>query len=458
MHEKYKIKSITGWLKSRSDNRNIFVGMVWVAGFVLIAKLAAAAKEMAVAWRYGISDIVDAYLFVLNLVSWPVAVWTSVLTVVLIPLAARIREQSPQSLPRFRAELLGLAILMGVFLVALSQFGLPMLLKSNWVGLPAHTATIAAGMAPLLSWLTIIGVLVGLYSTWTMSDGRHANTLFEGIPAIGILTGVLLFSGIEPLLWGAIGGALAQLVCLVVPFSTKRELESPVWTFSSSYWIPFRRGFGVMLTGQLLMSLTGIIDQFFAAHLATGAISTLGYANRILSLVVSLGATAVTRATLPVFSNARARSPGPEQALDPALHWAKILFIIGVLGAVAGWCLAPLMVRTLFERGQFTAADADSTSAVLRFGMAQLPFYFCSLVFASAHSSRGHYKALLLSGMLGLSVKLLVNALLMKNLSINALMLSSAAMYFSNMILLFGLWRFTKGSPNKTNLETSRPG
>lgn len=48
--------------------------MAWVALFVLLGSFARAAKEMAIAYRYGVSAEVDAYLFVFNLVSWPVGV------------------------------------------------------------------------------------------------------------------------------------------------------------------------------------------------------------------------------------------------------------------------------------------------------------------------------------------------------------------------------------------------
>ena len=54
--------------------------MAWVALFVLLGSLVRAGKEMAIAYRYGVSAEVDAYLFVFNLVNWPVGVWFSVLT------------------------------------------------------------------------------------------------------------------------------------------------------------------------------------------------------------------------------------------------------------------------------------------------------------------------------------------------------------------------------------------
>ncbi len=100
--------------------------MAWVALFVFVGKLAGAAKEMAIAYRYGLSREVDAYLFVFNLVSWPIGVWFSILTVVLVPLAARMRQTDPSELPRFRSELLGFVILLGLALALAGWSGLPL--------------------------------------------------------------------------------------------------------------------------------------------------------------------------------------------------------------------------------------------------------------------------------------------------------------------------------------------
>ena len=45
---------------------------------------------MAIAYRYGVSSGGDAYLFLFNILIWSICVWITDLTVVLVPLAARI--------------------------------------------------------------------------------------------------------------------------------------------------------------------------------------------------------------------------------------------------------------------------------------------------------------------------------------------------------------------------------
>lgn len=425
------------------DHHAIARGMAWVALFVLLGSVARAVKEVAIAYRYGISAEVDAYLFVFNMVNWPVAVWFSVLTVVLVPLAARIRQDASAELPRFRSELLGLTLLLGLALAFLGWLGLPLLLRSSWTGLPGATMIIASNMAPTLTMLAPLGVIISLFSAWMLAAGRHANTLLESVPALVILAALLAFpsGGAEPLIWGTLAGFAFHLISLAVPLARQGEIEAPRFTRQSPQWTPFWQGFGIMLAGQALMSFTGIIDQFFAAHLGTGAIATLSYANRILALILGMGAMAVSRATLPVFS--RALAQGGEQVHRVATHWVRLMFALGVATMLVSWLFAPWGVKLLFERGAFTAQDTAIVAEVLRYGLTQLPFYFAGLVFVSYLSSRGLYVWLLWSGIIGLSSKLLGNALFIPAYGVGGIAFATAFMYATNFVFFWWLFQRT---------------
>ena len=420
-------------MSGASEHRSILQGMLAVGLFALMGKVAGAAKEMAVAWRYGVGPEVDAYLFVYNLVSWPIVAWAGVLAVTLIPAEARIRQESPGTLRHFRAELLGLALVLGLALSLIGQLALPGLLRSGLVGLPGRTAALAGEMAPALAWLALPGVLVALYSTWTMSSGRHANTLLEGVPALGILVAVLLVGGIEPLVWGTLAGTMMQLAFVALPTGLHDAGRRPAFGLASAHWLPFWRGFGIMMLGTAISSFATLIDQFFAARLGEGAISSLGFAGRIIALAMGILATAVTRATLPVFSRS-AVDGGAVRGL--ALRWAAIMALAGAGVAMLGWLLAPWAVHLLFERGTFTAADTSAVAGLLRLGLLQLPVYVSSLVLVSLHSSLGHYRLLFASGVLGITIKVLASWLLLPAFGPGALMLSAAVVYAGNTLLL----------------------
>jgi putative peptidoglycan lipid II flippase len=420
------------------DHHAIASGMLWVALFALLGALARAAREMAIAYRYGVSAEVDAYLFVFNLVCWPIAVWFSVLAIVLVPLSARIRQHAPAELATFRSELLGLALLLGVVLACIAWAGLSVLLRSTWTGLPAATVTYALTTVPVLSLLAPLGVLIALFSAWMLTAGRHANTLLEGVPALVLLVALIAVAGggLAPLVWGTLIGFALHMAILGFYLARHGELEPPRFSLQSAQWSPFWQGFGIMLAGQALMSLVGIVDQFFVARLGTGAIATLSYANRILQLMLGLGAMAVSRATLPVFSRAQAQGQVLRHVYRMAMLWARLLFALGVATMVVLWWLAPWAVGLLFERGAFTAQDTQVVSGVLRYGLAQLPFCFAGMVLVSLLASQRKYRLIAIGAGANLCIKLAANFLLVPAIGINGVMAATAIMYGGSFAML----------------------
>ena len=413
---------------------------------------------MAIAYRYGVSADVDAYLFVFNLVSWPIGVWFSVLTVVLVPLVARIRHDASVEFPCFRSELLGLTLLLGVCLMLLAWLGLPLLLRSSWTGLPASSVTIAINMVPALAILAPLGVLISLFSAWMLAAGRHANTLLEGVPSLVILVILITFpsGGVESLVWATVAGFAFHMLSLATPLARRGEIESPRFSHQSPCWPVFWQGFGIMLVGQALMSFVGIIDQFFAAHLNTGSIATLSYANRILALILGLGATAVSRATLPVFSRAQAQGGAQLHLHRIAIYWLQLLFVLGVGAMILGWWLAPWAVKLLFERGAFVAQNTEAVTQVLRYGLVQLPFYFVGILFVSILTSQARYKIVTLIGGINLVVKILFNYMLAEQMGIRGIMLATTFMLIFSTLMLGMVVYFdlNKGTRNENSKST----
>ena len=418
------------------DHHSIATSMAWVALFALLGKLAGAAKEMAIAYRYGLGEEVDAYLFVFNLINWPVSVWFSVLILVLVPLVARIEQGAPADLPRFRSELFGLTLLLGLAWTLLDVWSLPTLLGSTWTGLPPKTAALALAMTTPLALMAGLGFVASLFSAWMLAAGRHANTLLEGVPAL-VIMGTLFFfpeSATAPLVWGTVAGYVAYLASLAVPLWRKGELDAARYTQTSSQWTPFWHGFGIMMAGQALMSVTAILDQFFAAHQGSGAIATLSYANRILSLILGMGAMAASRATLPVFS--RAQAHGDTEVNQVAVRWGLFLFGLGVMVMGVGWLLAPWGVSLLFERGAFTAQDTARVVEVLRYGLTQLPFYFSGIVLVSLLASQGRHRVIAAVASANLVVKFVAMVILTPSYGINGVVFATTVMHGASLFLL----------------------
>jgi putative peptidoglycan lipid II flippase len=427
---------------SQSVDIAIARSMAWVSLFVIFGKLSGAFKEMAVAWRYGVSAEVDGYLFVVNFVSLPIALWFSVLTVVLVPLAARLAKESPRQLPLFRAELLGAAIALGVGLALVAAILLPIAIRSPSMGLPASTALLAADTVPGMVLLLPLGMVVSVFSIWMLAVGMHANTLLEGVPSLVIAGAVLVGDvGVAPLVWGTVAGGVIHLGCLAMPLARRGEIMWPRFGFSSPAWRWFKQSFAIMLVGSALMSLVTIIDLMFSVHLGTGAVSMLGYANRVLALILALGGTAISRATLPVFSRVSYAGDG-DAASDNAIHkvatrWLRIMFGLGTAAMLVVWSLAPTIIKLLFERGAFSPENTAEVAEVLRYGAVQLPFFFAGLVLVSSLVSRGLHLAVAIGAGLNLVVKGVANYLLVPEFGINGIMLATGVMYASSFATLY---------------------
>jgi len=423
----------------RSRYRQIAIGFAWVSLFSLVGKVAGAAKEMAIAWRYGISETVDAYVFMFNVVNWPITVWFSVLSVVLVPLFARVGYENPATLSRFRAELFGFSLLFGAIIGALLYFGFPIVLRAGWTGLTADTLKQALSWIGFFSLLVPLGFMISLLSAWMLASNRHRNTLFEAIPALMLLTVLVLPSSLipEPLVWGTVAGFALHVVALALSLQKRGELPIPRLSFRSPAWTGFWSSIGILAAAQALMSFTSIIDQLFAADLGPGAISTLSYTNRVLALLLGLGGMAVSRATLPVFSEIHIKGSIGLQRL--ATRWMKVMFMLGVVVCIIGWVLSPLVIRILFERGAFSPEDTMAVVNALRYGLMQVPFYFAGIVAYSLFSGRGQYKNGFFAAIICVPIKILCNYVFSPLLGVAGIQLATAFMYLSFSAALFFL-------------------
>lgn len=413
-------------------------GMAWTLLFVVIGRLVGAGREMAIAARYGAGEAVDAYLFVFNLLSWPFAVWFSVLSVVLVPTVMRLRQDGDGAaeLRNFRSGLLGISLLAGGAIGLLFWLLLASGLLLPAIGFPPATAALARDMSGWLAPVVPLGFVASFYAAWLMATGRYVNTLIEAVPALAILLVILVFSGggVAPLLWGTLIGFALHVLVLAIALGRMGELASPRLVVGGPQWRRFWTSFGVMAIGQVLMTASAIVDQVMAAPLEPGTIATLGYANRIIALMLGLGALSVSRATLPIFSAMRA-------AADPrlprvAMQWTGILFFGGAAAALAAWWFAPAIVALLFQRGAFTAKDTQAVVEVFSFALVQIPFYCGGLVLTAQLAASGRYGLITSIGAVNLAVKIFANLLLIPSLGASGIMLATGIMYAVCLLIL----------------------
>jgi putative peptidoglycan lipid II flippase len=415
-----------------TDHKRIARAAAWVMGFVLVGKLASAAKEMAVAWRYGVSETVDAYQLATTLVFWLPGVLVCVLTIVLVPMFVRLRQSDQDDRSYFLQELHAAALVLGAIMGVVSLLVAPLVLPLVADKLSVESRQIAwsltRGMAPL----ALPSMMLSVYSARLMARERQINTLLEGVPAAGIVLLILLWppgTNAGPLLWGTVLGIVVQTVwSWRLAGRADGATGLPRFSLRSRHWSELYAATGIMVVGQFVLTCITPLDQYTAAQLGNGAIATLGYANRVIALLGSIGAMAIARAILPVMSDLNAAGQR-ERARDISLKWTAFMLAAGALGAVIAWALAPWGIGLLFERGAFTAQDTHAVAGVFRWGVIQLPFSFAGLVLVQLLVSEGQYSTIAALAASNLIVKLALNPLLSARMGIGGITLATGLMY-----------------------------
>lgn len=403
-----------------------------MALFLLLGKAAGALKEMAVAYRYGVSDVVDAYQFTMTMASWLPVTIVGALSVVLIPVLVRARDEDKATRRRFLAELQGWVILIGALLAGAIYVAWPWVLEWVGAGLDEETRRMSTQLTLAFAPAALLTLMTGVSAARLRAHERHINTLLDSVPAAVILVWVLLAAtatDVGPLLWGTlIGYAIQSAWLLWLAGRADGIVARPRLGLASDHWPDLVKAAGVMLIGQVAMSFVGPIDQYTAAGLGSNANATLGYATRLLSLLLGLGAASVGRAALPVLADVQRRGDAA-RARKLALKWSVLMGGGGALVTILGWLLAPWMVGLLFERGAFTMEDTQRVAEVMRWGLLQMPFYFGVLVLVQLLASQNRYRIMAAIAVANFLLKAVMNFVLAPLMGVSGIMLATSLMY-----------------------------
>lgn len=406
--------------------RNMFV----IFSFVIIGKVIGVAKEILIANHYGINATLDGYAFVFTIVNFPISIWYSVLSATFIPLIVKLSIEEPEAIAQFRSELFGFSLIIGL-LLGLAGLGiLTWYFKTDLSGLSEEARYFARQSTYWLAALIPFGILTHYGSVLMMSENKHLNTLFESLPSLSIIVALLIAgssTNIAPLLWGTFAGAFLHMIVMLCSSVRSNGLGWPRLSFKSRFWKLLFTGIGIMLVGQILQSILGLIDQLFAARLDTGSIATLSYSNRIISLILTLVLTVITRAALPIFS--KMVFEGSSQFLPVIRFWTIVTFCIGGVAFALLWYSADYVVKFIFERGAFTAESTEKVANILRYSSLQLPFYLPAIIMIYAALSQGRYAFVTFLALLSLLAKISASLILVPSLGLPGLLLATVLVY-----------------------------
>ena len=431
---------------SGSINRHIFRASVTVAIISLCIKLAAMAKEMLVAWRFGVSDELDAFNVALIVPFTLINIAATSFLTAFIPTYVQVEQKDgAESAHRL---LSGAAIL--IFFVFTVTAILMLLLA------PLYLPSLARGFAPeklnltfhLLCVLSPVILLTGLNFLWGgVLNVKDQFAIVAAAPVITTLLTVIFLVwaqrfGIYALALALTVGAAFELAVLTTAVHQNGVSLSFNWQpISLPVRNIFRQSFSLML-GNLLMSGTSLISLGMAARLSTGSVSSLGYANKLISLAAGLLSTSLGTATIPFFAK---MSAGQDwRQLKNSLHKFLLLaFALTIPITLVLLLFATPLTNLLFKRGAFAPENVSVVSSLLFYLALQVPFYVTAALVAKIFLALQAQKVILLTSAINLTVHIIFTYWLTNKLGIIGIAISTSITYLGSFLMLY-FWAYRK--------------
>jgi putative peptidoglycan lipid II flippase len=219
---------------------------------------------------------------------------------------------------------------------------------------------------PYIFFISLVSMAGGVLNTYNKF----------GVPAftpvwlnVSMIVAVLFFAEhfaepIKVLAWAVFIGGFLQLM-FQIPFLRQIGLL-PRWEFvkhDEGVWRILKL-MGPAVLGVSVAQISLIINTVFASFLATGSVSWLYYADRLMEFPTGVLGVALGTILLPSLSKAFASNNHGEysQLLDWGL---RLTFILAAPAAVALAILAAPLVVSLFHYGKFNAHDVLMTQQAL---------------------------------------------------------------------------------------------
>jgi len=415
-----------------------------VGGFTLLSRITGFPRDIVLAAVLGAGPVADAFFVALRLPNHFRAIFAEgAFNAAFVPAYARIREQGGAgTVGLFADRVFTLLIASQVVLLVIALGLMPWvirLLAPGFADDPGRFALAVDLTRITFPYLLLVSV-VTLYGGILNAIGRFASAaaapILFNLSIMAALSLALLFpTAGHAAAWGVLIAGFLEVALLA--FDVTRQGVRPTfrWPRLDEELTLFLKRFGPATLGSAGTQIALFADTIIASFLSTGALSALYYADRLNQLPIGVIGIAVGTVLLPEMSTRIAA--GDEAGAHHSQNRAAELTLLLSLPCLVAFLLMPeLIMRALFTRGAFTAADAHAAAMTLTaYALGLLPFVLlrnASITFLARGDTVTPVKALTVA----VTVNVALKVALMGPLAQVGLALATAVGAWVNFLLL----------------------
>ena len=415
-----------------------------VGGWTLISRISGFIRDVVMAAVLGAGPMADAFFVAFRLPNHFRAIFAEgAFAAAFVPAYARVLQQSGIDPAKLFADRIAAALIaINLVLLAFALLFTPWVVSILAPGLVNDPTRFDIAVAltritfPYLALVSLETLLAGVL---------NANQRFAAAAGAPVLLNVSLIATLllapyfqsagYAAAWGVAIAGVAQVLLVAID----AEMRGVGIRFRLPKLDPntrrFLKALGPAIVGAGGVQLALFADTLIASFLPTGALSALYYADRINQLPIGVVGIAVGTVLLPEMSRRLAAGDERGAALAQArgIQLALLMAVPCVAGAIA---IPDLIMRALFARGAFTAADAAAAGATLAaYAIGLLPFVMMRS-FTAPFYARGDTLTPVKAALLAAAVNIALKVVLMGPLAQVGLALATSVGAWINLTLL----------------------
>jgi putative peptidoglycan lipid II flippase len=356
-----------------------------VAAGILVTRVLGYVRERVFAHYFGNGAAADAFRAALRI---PNALRNllgeGTLSASFIPVYAALNEQKKEAARALAGAILGLLLLASGILAVLGIAFAPAItafVAQGFDGPRRELTTILVRILfPMTGLMVVSAWCLGVLNTHRRFFLPYAAPALWNVAGIAAMVGAGAWlnahgQGLPPaeqlyrlslaLAWGTVAGSVLQIAVQLpacwrllhgVPLRVSLAPEGVRHVITA--WAPLVVGAGVA-------QLSGLVDTFLGSYTGVGGLASLGYAQLVQVLPISMFGASVTAVALPDLArDAIAERANEQLRARIAVGFRRIAYFV-IPSAFAFAALGPQIIATLFQTGRFDADDALLVGGVL---------------------------------------------------------------------------------------------
>ena len=391
-----------------------------VGGITLVSRVTGFVRDILLAAILGAGPVADAFFVALRLPNHFRAIFAEgAFNSAFIPAYARIRGSSGAETVRLFADRVFVLLLASqVVLLAVALLFTPWVidLLAPGFGKDPVRFSLAVDLTRITFPYLLLISLVTLYSGILNALDRFATAAAAPILLNLSMMMTLALAAFFPTAghaaaWGVLIAGILEFLLVAGDVARQGVLPRFCWPKFDTDVKTFLKRFGPATIGSAETQIALFADTIIASFLVAGSLSALYYADRLNQLPIGVIGIAAGTVLLPEM--ARRITAGDESGARHAQNRTVELTLILAVPCLVAFVMVPeLIMRALFGRGAFTAANAAAAGATLTaYAVGLLPFVLmrsASTTFLARGDTFTPVKALFVAVIVNVALKIVL--------------------------------------------------